>query len=118
MTVALAALGLSFLLGVLLTPAAGWLARRCGILRPAEGGGRAARPTVPVAGGPVLLTIAAIVPAVFAWTGLAPNPAGADWWGGLAAAAVICTVGVIDDWRGLRGRWKLLGQVAAVSVAV
>ncbi len=34
----------------------------------------------------------------------------------LAAAVVICIVGLLDDWRGIRGRQKLAGQILAVTI--
>ncbi len=34
----------------------------------------------------------------------------------LGAATLICAVGVLDDSRGLRGRYKLLGQFAAIGI--
>lgn len=119
MTAGLAAFGVSLLLGLIFTPVGGYLARRFGILRPPEGGSPTDRPTVPVAGGPIILLIAAAVPAVWSWFGLAPVTAETHAIaGGLASAAVMCLVGVLDDWRGLRGRWKLFGQSAAVALAV
>src|SRR5438067_1732158 len=116
MKIALGALGASFLLGLFLTPAGGYVARRLGILRRPEGESASERPTVPVVGGPVVLVIAGVVLAVLVGSGAVPDPAGrgvTDLVGGLAGAAVICLVGVVDDWRGLRGRFKLLGQVVA-----
>jgi UDP-GlcNAc:undecaprenyl-phosphate GlcNAc-1-phosphate transferase len=61
--------------------------------------------------------LASVVFAADAW-----QEALADRWlkfTGLAVAAVIiAAVGVADDYRGLRGRYKLMGQLLAISVVV
>jgi len=56
---------------------------------------------------------------------LVPNPWGLtfmdDWrdlWGFLVACSGLVMLGLADDWVGLRGRHKLLGQVAAALVLV
>jgi len=36
----------------------------------------------------------------------------------LLAAVVICIVGLLDDYRGLRGRYKLLGQLTAIAIVM
>ncbi len=36
----------------------------------------------------------------------------------LMSAVVICAVGLVDDWVGLRGRQKLAGQITAVGILV
>ncbi|MDP1798499.1 MAG: MraY family glycosyltransferase [Planctomycetaceae bacterium] len=38
--------------------------------------------------------------------------------GAASGAALICLIGLCDDWLPLRGRQKLLGQIAAAAVAV
>jgi len=43
---------------------------------------------------------------------------GAEWFGLLAASAIVCTFGLIDDRCQLRGRQKLAGQFIAVAVLV
>ena len=76
---------------------------------------------MPVVGGPVVLVVAAVVFAVVVGSGAVsapPDRGVTDLVAGLTAAFVICLVGVVDDWRGLRGRWTLLGQVVAVCIAV
>ena len=67
-----------------------------------------------MAGGiAVLLSASAAV----AWVRMFSPPYGArleekgtSLLGLLLAAVVICAVGLVDDYRGLRGRHKLLGQ--------
>jgi UDP-GlcNAc:undecaprenyl-phosphate/decaprenyl-phosphate GlcNAc-1-phosphate transferase len=62
-----------------------------------------------------VLSVAFTVPGPFA------NPAESDareLIGLLIGSAIICLVGVIDDYRHLRGRYKLLGQSLAVAVVM
>jgi UDP-GlcNAc:undecaprenyl-phosphate GlcNAc-1-phosphate transferase len=79
------------------------------------------RPT-PLGGGiAIYLTTATMVAAI--WfvpsplrSELQANPAAL--WSLLAAAAVIVLVGTLDDLVGLRGRQKLVGQIAAASILI
>jgi rhamnosyl/mannosyltransferase len=118
MSVVFGTIGVGILLGLFLTPVFRWAARRVGILRQSEGGPAAGSGTVPAVGGPVVLAVTGTLVVALEWCGAVPPLAGADRGGGFAAAVVMCLVGVVDDWRGLRGRWKLLGQVFAVGIAV
>src|SRR4051794_24387095 len=99
MTLALTAFGLSFLLGMLLTPVGGYLAHRFGVLRRPEGGAPSDVPSVPVAGGPIILLIAAGVTGILALCGLVPVTGEAA--AGLGAATIVCLLGVLDDRHGL-----------------
>src|SRR5947209_7488259 len=104
MSVGITALAASFLLGLLLTPAGAAFARRLSVLRRPEGESIDKQPTVPVAGGPVILIVVTAVVAALVWLGAIPSAAGAGVLrlaGGLAGAAVICVVGVVADGRGL-----------------
>jgi UDP-N-acetylmuramyl pentapeptide phosphotransferase/UDP-N-acetylglucosamine-1-phosphate transferase/glycosyltransferase involved in cell wall biosynthesis len=121
MTLAFVTLFGSFVLGLLLTPVGGFVARRLGILRCPEGWPASGPPTVPVVGGPVILAVIFLVAVLTAALEVVPW---SIWHGNrtllgeLGAVAIVCVVGVLDDWRGLRGRWKLLGQCVAALAAV
>src|SRR3954469_18991826 len=93
---------------VLLTPAVGGVARLLGVVD-APGGRRLNRVPVPRLGG-LALFLGILVPA------LAFLPLGRDTRGLLLGAAVAVTVGVVDDFRGLRWFEKLGGQVLAAAV--
>jgi UDP-GlcNAc:undecaprenyl-phosphate GlcNAc-1-phosphate transferase len=94
----------AFALVVVLTPAIGDVARRFGVVD-SPGGRRVNRLPVPRLGG-VALFLGLIVP------GLAFLHVGRENLG----AAVAVTIGVIDDFRGLRWFEKLAGQIAAAAV--
>jgi UDP-GlcNAc:undecaprenyl-phosphate GlcNAc-1-phosphate transferase len=112
----------SFGLCFLLTrPARTW-ASRLGLMDRPDGRRKLHGRSIPVAGGPVLLlSIGAAVLAVVLSRGAIhaqAATAGARLFGLLLAAAVICAVGVMDDLGRLRGRHKLLGQLAAISAVI
>ncbi len=98
----------AFALVVILTPAVGDVARRLGVVD-APGGRRVNVHPVPRLGG-VALFLGLLVPS------LAFLHVGRENRGILLGAAVAVTVGVIDDFRGLRWFQKLAGQLVAASV--
>ena len=98
----------AFAIVVVLTPAVGDVARRLGIVD-APGGRRVNVLPVPRLGG-VALFLGLIVP------GLAFLHVGRENRGVLLGAAVAVTIGVIDDFRGLRWFEKLGGQLVAAAV--
>jgi UDP-GlcNAc:undecaprenyl-phosphate GlcNAc-1-phosphate transferase len=114
--------GFSFLFSLLLTPQVRTLARRLHLVDLPDGDRKLHPRAIPVAGGPVLLVSACAA----LWLGLQrPGPlqeqarAEATRLAGLLAGGlVICAVGVADDLVQLRGRHKLLGQVAAAGVVI
>lgn len=111
----------AFLFGLIVTPVGDHVARRLGVLRRPEGESLSEPPRIPVIGGPVMLVVVTAVFAIQKWTGsiVIPTSSGPmSVRGMLASATVISLVGFLDDWIGLRGRWKLLGQIVAVSIAV
>jgi UDP-GlcNAc:undecaprenyl-phosphate GlcNAc-1-phosphate transferase len=125
MSSSLGFLGLLFAAGVscslVLTGTIRPLARRIGLVDKPDGRRKMHERVVPVAGG---LAVFVSVILVFALVELVPNP-GTELIRGHAslvwlfcAATVICLVGVVDDARGLRGRYKLLGQIAAVAIII
>ena len=96
---------------VALTPAVGGMARLLGVVDRPEGGRRPNPRGVPRLGGLALFM------GVFV-SALAFLPLGREMRGILLGAAVATTVGVIDDFRGLRWWEKLSGQVFAAAIVV
>jgi len=109
-----------------LTPVAGRLARRLGVVaRPSMRG--LAEVDTPALGGIAIL--AGVLVAALIWMPetirlprtpgtRAPSAGTVHTWAIIAGACVITLVGAIDDDRDLRWYWKLLGQVAAAVIAV
>jgi UDP-GlcNAc:undecaprenyl-phosphate/decaprenyl-phosphate GlcNAc-1-phosphate transferase len=113
-------------IATVLTPIAGRVARRIGIMaRPSERG--LAVSDTPALGG-VAILIAVLIAAAIWMPGTIrlphsaharPGSTGAvHTWAIIAGACVITIVGAIDDAWDLRPEWKLLGQVLAALVAV
>lgn len=99
---------------LLLTPLARWLARRLNAIDHADGERKLHGQPMPLLGGVALLV--AVVASMLALCVIDPVAAAHDLGtllAILAGAALICLVGFVDDLRGLRVRWKLLGQFAA-----
>lgn len=122
MTTLLLILGLSLGVCLVLTPLVRVLAARCGLVDRPDGRRKTHARATPVAGGlAVLLSCgSALAVALIAPTALQDDLAGqrTSLLGLLLAAVVICVVGLVDDYRGLRGLHKLLGQLAAVGVVM
>ena len=122
MTTLLVILGLSFCFCVGLTPAVRTLAARFGLVDQPDGRRKIHSTAIPVAGG-IAILISATIALIIAL--LAPNPfapnlreQGVTLRGLLLASVVICVVGLLDDYRGLRGRHKLIGQALAVTIMI
>jgi UDP-GlcNAc:undecaprenyl-phosphate GlcNAc-1-phosphate transferase len=105
-----------------LTGLARGAARRVGLVDRPDGRRKIHDRVTPVAGG--LAVFASTVVVLFAAAAV-PGPVsdavGAnarELVGLLLGAGVICLVGVIDDYRRLRGRYKLFGQFAAIAVVL
>lgn len=123
MTTLIVILVLSAGLCLVLTPWARAWASRHGIVDDPDGRRKMHLQPIPLAGGVAILIscISALAVAVL----FAPQPVsgllreqGAGLLGLMAAAIVICAVGLADDRRGLRGRHKLLGQLLAAGIVI
>ncbi|MDY3552162.1 MraY family glycosyltransferase [Gemmata sp. JC717] len=97
-------------------------AHRIGLVDKPDGRRKMHGRVVPVAGGIAVFTSTVLV---LAPASLLPGPVAEAVAGHLdallsllIASAMICFVGVVDDARGLRGRYKLCGQIVAVMVVV
>jgi UDP-GlcNAc:undecaprenyl-phosphate/decaprenyl-phosphate GlcNAc-1-phosphate transferase len=105
-----------------LTPLARRLAARVGLIDTPDGRRKIHPVPIPVAGGLAILTTCLVVLALA--VGLFQpvrelfTPSPGPMLGLLLGAVVICLVGVADDHRQLRGRHKLLGQLAAVLLVM
>lgn len=112
--------GLAALVSLILTPGIIVLSRRIGLMDAPDGHRKLQSRAVPLGGGLVVLISFLIgVSGLFViphnYTGLILG----QWkfLAGLSAAGlVICGIGLLDDYYGLRGRQKFLGQVLAVTV--
>jgi UDP-GlcNAc:undecaprenyl-phosphate GlcNAc-1-phosphate transferase len=122
MYVSVVVLLVSCLTCLAVTPLVRSAARRLGLVdRPDRVRKLHARPT-PVAGGLAILTstVAAVV-LCLGVPGLLPTEVAeqaGQFVGLLLAAVFICGVGVVDDYLGLSGRYKLIGQLMAAAIVV
>lgn len=110
------------LCAIALTPPMMRLAFKVGLLDYPDGTRKLhARPT-PVAGGPIILASTTIA-IFFGWflggvtSRILPEQL-ASHLGLLTAGALICTLGVLDDFGRLRARYKLLGQCIIVAIVI
>ena len=114
--------GVALGLALLLTPLAGRLAARGGLVDRPDGWRKMHARPIPLGGGPaVLLAACAAVLAVLLLDREAAGHILAERHklvGLLLAATMICGVGVADDYGLLRGRHKLLGQIGAAGIVI
>lgn len=114
--------GAAFGVCLMLTPFVRGLARRWGLVDRPDGRRKIHKTPTPVCGGVAVYLAASATLAVGLW--LMPafrDNLGLSWSSFLAlflAASVIAVVGLIDDLRGLRGRYKLGGQILAALIVV
>lgn len=112
----------SFGMGVILMPLARALALRVGLVDGPDGRRKMQRTPIPLAGGLVVfVATVATLAVVFLVPGLLPEglqDQAPSLVGLLLAAAVICGVGLADDFHSLRGRHKLFGQLAAIGIVM
>src|SRR5690349_13676318 len=107
---------------LLLTPLVRALALRWGLVDCPDGRRKMHGGPIPLAGGPaILLAVLATLALLVLAPGLRPGQLpeqGPGLLGLLLAGLLICALGVMDDCGRLRGRHKLLGQIAAAGVTV
>lgn len=114
--------GAAFGVCLVLTPMVRGLARRWGLVDQPDGRRKIHKQPIPVCGGVAVYIAASATIAAALW--LMPefrDGIGPKWSSFLAlflAASVIAVVGLIDDSRGMRGRYKLAGQVLAALIVV
>jgi UDP-GlcNAc:undecaprenyl-phosphate GlcNAc-1-phosphate transferase len=113
---------LSLIACLLLIPLARAIAQHYGLVDQPDGRRKLHSRVVPLSGGLAILAASA---AVLVLAAVTPGPlrailaAKVDGLLGLLLAAVtICAVGVADDFRCLRGRHKLLGQLVAIGIVL
>jgi UDP-GlcNAc:undecaprenyl-phosphate GlcNAc-1-phosphate transferase len=119
----LAVFALSLGFSILLTPLVRALAGRCGLTDKPDQRRKLHGHNIPVAGGIAVLLASLAAISLMLITGFCPwselfTEQAAQWLGLAAAAILISGVGVVDDWRRLRGRHKVLGQLLAVSIMI
>jgi UDP-GlcNAc:undecaprenyl-phosphate GlcNAc-1-phosphate transferase len=107
---------------LILTPLVRAAATSFGLVDAPDGRRKVHARPIPVAGGvAVLLSTGTVLAVTLAIAGPWQTTLGDRWliFAGLAAAAsVIGLVGVIDDFRGLRGRHKVAGQLVAIGIVM
>jgi UDP-GlcNAc:undecaprenyl-phosphate GlcNAc-1-phosphate transferase len=98
------------------------LARRCGLVDKPDGRRKIHTRPIPLGGGvAVLAAMGLAVAATLAAPGVVRYRLDDSWFPALGlglAALLICAVGLADDYRPLRGRYKLIGQALAVAVVI
>ena len=119
----LVVLGFSCALCLSLIPVARWLALRWGLVDQPDGHRKIHKRPTPMSGG--LAIFISIIGSLGALLLMSESGIADDLWNHgqtllalLLGALVICAVGVVDDLGRLRGRHKLLGQIAAATVVV
>jgi UDP-GlcNAc:undecaprenyl-phosphate GlcNAc-1-phosphate transferase len=120
-TLLLVVLAASGLTSLALIPFARWLAQRIGLVDRPDGRRKMHAQAIPVSGGIALLASATLVlAALLCVPGVAALflPCASEMRGLLLGAVLICALGVADDYRGLRGRHKLLGQILAAGIVI
>lgn len=113
---------LALLTALATVPLARWASRRWGLVDHPDGHRKMHRQPIPLAGGIGILTALVVAIPVLAIfrdgsfldIATATNPTVA--LGTLAAVAVLLAIGIADDFRLLRGRHKLLGQIFAIGI--
>ena len=73
---------------------------------------------IPLAGGMAIYATLMIALALLHVLSMYHSTLGIELWQVVAAATVICFIGILDDMRLLRARFKLLGQFLAVGIIV
>ena len=119
MVTLLALFALALGAGLALTPLFRALARRCHLVDRPDAHRKLHGRVIPAVGGPpLLLAVVVAVGLGLCWPGTAEGLRRWDLLGLLEGGLLICAVGVADDFGLLRGRHKLMGQLAAAAVVV
>ncbi len=112
----------SFVLCLIVTYVVRAVALRWGLVDRPDGRRKVHPKPIPVAGGLAVLLASVGVLSVMLYLsdniGYALGDRGWKFVGLALAAAVVAVVGVVDDFRGLRGRYKLFGQLIAVAIVI
>jgi UDP-GlcNAc:undecaprenyl-phosphate/decaprenyl-phosphate GlcNAc-1-phosphate transferase len=113
----------SMLASLLLTPKVRFLAGRLGLVDKPDQRRKLQGAAIPIGGGIAILAASLFSLLAMLISGQCPwiedfEAANRVWSGLVLASVIICAVGLLDDAGRIRGRHKLLGQVAAVSVLV
>jgi UDP-GlcNAc:undecaprenyl-phosphate GlcNAc-1-phosphate transferase len=114
--------GAAFGVCLLLTPVVRSLARRWGLVDSPDGRRKIHKEPIPVAGGVAVYLAATATLLAALW--LAPvvrtslGESSATFMSLFLAASVIAAVGLIDDLRGMRGRYKVAGQILAALIVI
>ena len=114
--------GLGLVINLLLTPLSQAIALAVGLVDRPDGRRKLHETAIPLAGGPALyaslsivVIIACLARSVFS---IVRQSDIAILLGLFLGCTLICGIGIFDDARGLRGRYKLLGQLAAVGIVM
>jgi UDP-GlcNAc:undecaprenyl-phosphate GlcNAc-1-phosphate transferase len=107
-------------LSLMLTPAMRTVARRVGLVDKPDARRKLHGKAIPVAGGIAVflalcgtLSLAALVPSDFRQK---LEEHFTEFWATIAASIFVVVLGVADDYWGIRGLHKLLGQIGAVAI--
>jgi len=113
--------GLSFVCCLLLAPLVRILAKRWGLVDKPDGRRKVHASAIPLGGGLAIFVSAAIaVVAALVASPLRDRLVESQFWlVGLAmASCLICAVGLVDDCRQMRGKYKLFWQLVTVAIVV
>lgn len=105
----------TWVLAVLLTSLARWLAPRVGMLDQPDQHRKQHRQATPLLGGVAIFVTLAVMTGVTYCVGLDISPGGSPSLLAilLFSASLFCFLGLIDDFRPLKARHKLFGQIVA-----
>ena len=115
---------LALALSLVLTPLVGKLARSLGFVDHPDGGRKTHEQPVALGGGAAvfLATLAAVLITFLYETTVGTKLIADDnlniFWGLLTASVLIVILGLVDDIFALRGRYKLVGQIAVASLLI
>lgn len=113
-------LGTAFFAGLILTPALRWLSAVVGLVDHPDPNRKLHRKSTPIGGGLAVFSAAVLgIVITFGlqdWLQISIRAGRREALGLFGAASLLSLVGVLDDLYCLRGRQKVLGQLAAITV--